>query len=827
MPFHTPHITTALVAPDTVLKTQKGKAFVERQISSNIYSLRVANSSIAVKVSDNSLIPGETVFFTKHDDHLVIEKLFHTRSPAIDQVDIAASLCKHELELTDKTTKTNSSNLIALVSIPQEGFYYAHSKDEALQILTLYSGADSSSLISEKLRQFGENVPLYIRFIQAPSGVPSAYVASRDDAVIEIEHYVRTEMKSDSMKNLPPAMITDFIAQRESVSLEELHRIDTVLAKGAANTTAAPLDSDALRISWMQLAHLILDTQIDLTPFVSAITQIASKLPEDFQNIVSELFKRNYTDSDLGFDPSILIDSVTDQQQINQEFISNLFRILGFSLEHDIAVESDEFFMSSETLPVKQALLSLLHFLQTSQSVNSNTVSGFAVNNDIVSGIYFLQNLEALSSLLKNSELDAETIPISGQQEQGILLKVTSVPDSENNGVILPFHRIDQQISSLLQTARSTILKTVDPGIFTGILLQHGSVAFRDFESLDAILHHAQQNGVNLDSLFKTFNVSWEKLIPYVFNSNDSFYSDLEEVLKSIYNTTHDGIENSAGSMGGKGNNPEIEQFKNVFLEKSMAFSFGKQDEIVTSFLKNIDKLLKTNEMLSNQQQFSALAKQSPGFKAALLFFIGCCVDSAGQTPVLKHHQILLQTFAEFIENGGYRTSSNEKEPESSQTTTAQLHQQIEKVLNRVESLQLLAKPVSTTEGEQQVLALPITLGNERTEVRIKLVKRFRKNKNSNKRGPFTVELHAHLTKLGEITAHINYELKKRITISLTCGNKQIQSRLKHASNELFEKLIAIGLPPVHLELTTQSSSPEKGSTQKTTLKQHKLDIIG
>jgi hypothetical protein len=101
----------------------------------------------------------------------------------------------------------------------------------------------------------------------------------------------------------------------------------------------------------------------------------------------------------------------------------------------------------------------------------------------------------------------------------------------------------------------------------------------------------------------------------------------------------------------------------------------------------------------------------------------------------------------------------------------------VEQLINKIESLQVLAKQVATPDGSSQILELPVKIGNEWTDVTLQIIKREAdKKKNSGEQKHFTVYLDAAPSRLGGIHTILDYEKGKNLSITMEFEHKEVTS---------------------------------------------------
>ncbi len=129
------------------------------------------------------------------------------------------------------------------------------------------------------------------------------------------------------------------------------------------------------------------------------------------------------------------------------------------------------------------------------------------------------------------------------------------------------------------------------------------------------------------------------------------------------------------------------------------------------------------------------------------------------------------------------------------------MQEQIEATLNRFESLQLLAKPTQTAEGQQQLLSLPMKFGDTWATVNLTFLKKRSKNKKEGKAKEFNVRMHVAPSQCGPIHVHMHYHKKHKLSIQLACDNDVtigwFTKNLAAIKNTLQEK----GIPFVELAI--------------------------
>ncbi|MCL2219824.1 MAG: hypothetical protein FWC23_07165 [Chitinispirillia bacterium] len=125
-----------------------------------------------------------------------------------------------------------------------------------------------------------------------------------------------------------------------------------------------------------------------------------------------------------------------------------------------------------------------------------------------------------------------------------------------------------------------------------------------------------------------------------------------------------------------------------------------------------------------------------------------------------------------------------------------------------LENLQLLASQTRGTELQQQVLALPVKIGEEWNEVHIKFVK-DRKDGGEKKKsgGHVSIYINVAPSKLGSVTAHLDFYPPSSLKLSLGFEKPEVTNWFRERYGELRGALAEAGLPGTALEFHTSRAA--------------------
>ncbi len=133
-------------------------------------------------------------------------------------------------------------------------------------------------------------------------------------------------------------------------------------------------------------------------------------------------------------------------------------------------------------------------------------------------------------------------------------------------------------------------------------------------------------------------------------------------------------------------------------------------------------------------------------------------------------------------------------------------------VLDRFESLQLLARQVATSQGNQQIIALPVKFGDGWTEVNIRLLRRRMKRRSKKSSDRFVVDVDVAPPALGPLHAHIDYHRARKLCLSVGFERKAACEWFRRHSDELTGSIRAGGFANVSLDFSFVMQKEERSA---------------
>jgi len=136
----------------------------------------------------------------------------------------------------------------------------------------------------------------------------------------------------------------------------------------------------------------------------------------------------------------------------------------------------------------------------------------------------------------------------------------------------------------------------------------------------------------------------------------------------------------------------------------------------------------------------------------------------------------------------------NERAPGTSPIADLAARFIAETALNKLEMLQMLARPAQTADGTQQILALPMKIGNEWTDVRVQLIKKHssgRKKKEGRKK--YYVQIDAEPAALGAVQARLDYSPRRDLLVILSFARESARRWFEEHTPAILSALGPVG----------------------------------
>ncbi len=150
----------------------------------------------------------------------------------------------------------------------------------------------------------------------------------------------------------------------------------------------------------------------------------------------------------------------------------------------------------------------------------------------------------------------------------------------------------------------------------------------------------------------------------------------------------------------------------------------------------------------------------------------------------------------------------------------------IEQLINRIESLQVLARQVVTPDGTSQILELPVKIGNEWTDVTLQIIKKEAPKKDgANAQKHFSICLDTAPSRLGGIHAVLDYEKGKNLSITMEFEQKEVASWFKVNQEKIRKSLQEGNIHFVSIHVKTVVDSDVNRGTEISSDRSTTFDI--
>lgn len=134
---------------------------------------------------------------------------------------------------------------------------------------------------------------------------------------------------------------------------------------------------------------------------------------------------------------------------------------------------------------------------------------------------------------------------------------------------------------------------------------------------------------------------------------------------------------------------------------------------------------------------------------------------------------------------------------QASAETLLKIRGTVESAINKLESLQLLARQTPLADGsQQQILALPMKIGNEWTELNIRFLKKESSQKRKKANGSsFNVQISIAPENLGAVSVKMDYIVKKSLKISMDFEKDTTRIFFQKHNAVIKNAIAELGLP--------------------------------
>ncbi len=657
--------------------------------------------------------------------------------------------------------------------------------------------------------------------------------------------------ESELLKSLPDSFLERILDERGALDVDALKLLDEELKKAGTTQISRISESQLEKLAqWINLA-------LDKPQLASTLAQrvpllLAQEIPLTINQLrtVNPLFQissEQFFLTDAAFEanaPDILLEK--------------LYNLIGYNRESAGNLENGN---------LKQALIDLLSRVDLSAPVSAEKLAA-----ELTEGLGKLSTLElgnlhaivassaeTLSAEIVSSEIPEIQFPFSRQDvAKAIENLIQSVHDKKGHiefdkqisSIISMISRVSEQqlttddksklisnLNNLAESLKSIVSENNPVGVISAvrilnlistsgktaleILTSSGQkmelpeVLFQRIASLDAqfpidknqMFQELQSARTSLNSLIEDAGAKKQSDASMIFGEFNKLSSTLNKLQASFAEAISFLDFPSRISPLSSDSIPDI-QLKLIAM----------RSELLTQASKSLQNMFSTVQDLQLFTEQFRTGRVLSSAEDALLKIGESLARSAQENGDKLMHKLkeLVSDFSQLQLDG----SSMKDEPALSRHQTAALLQgssdstklNVQNLLNRLESLQLLSSSTSTKFGEQQIISLPVKIGQEWTELQVKLVKEHRTKQVHAAAKNISVYLSVSPSTLGDISVHLDFKPPTQVRLSFQFERPQVKQWFRSQSEGIRNMLTGLGLTPTGMEFQSRRPSAE---TQK------------
>lgn len=770
------------------VKLQSGTGTIE--VENGTFYLKAGGERIAVTLpGSRRMHHGDTVRFSVHKEFIQITPLISgSTSQHFGTSDVVSLSADDE---SPPPLPLSSAVQVSEAIIP--GIYRFTDAEEALA----FTGQQGNRELLEQLRKLiAQEGAINLRINLVETGTSKVFYLSATDLSRTITT-LQQSFSSSLLSSLPVEVLQRLLIDRGSLRFPSLEQLDSLLRNFTAAIPGERAGSpDAQMNALVQWLHSALHTETPL-PDIARLAPLspASAMIADLNDALplQTLFSRKTSPATETFAVESVLTGTTDDKAA---FIEKIIHETGFTLEHLLASPSQSTGKTTSGHSIKSQLLSLLA-LSTSGESGSPAVQTqpAATGQSDPPGVTTTSS--AVFKLQK--EDSAETVPAT--YTMGISSGGSGGHPSS------PAGKAAEQIITILRNIFSILQKD-------HVLSSPKAVSPAAGTDTQQVSPFPGTSSGPSGAVNKTASVS-----EFILDLPDSAAATRPKTVKVI-----------------------TEQFETV---TTLLTSLRKSPEIISALSPEqylqLEKLSETVQRLVfrllHPETVDLKADPTPagvppqpadltGSETGGTFpslFRGT-LDAIGKIIELLQMDSDNALSAKTGENTRPDIEGKQSPPPRPQAGTEnqppregrirqQIIQTLSTAINRLESLQLLARQIPTNEGLQQIIALPVKFGNQWTDVNIRLLRR-KNRKNARQASRFTVFLDIAPKSLGAIHVLLEYQRKKQLQLSVEFERKATREWFSIHRKEIHNALSANGMKVGQLQLTlNRKNSPSRSQS--------------
>jgi hypothetical protein len=648
-----------------------------------------------------------------------------TPDKGADIESVASDITNKIIALGDRLARQLSSGGGAIDVVlrpqarPQEGYYQFDSVKEALEWIAKNKQVNED-IPWQKLSQMFGNGPVVLKVYDSAVGDVRASFVSPDKVGADIAHFTASSLAARVWNSLPQTTLVSILADTGHIPLDRLLQIDRLLSAyesvGAdappgstqSESGAAPA-SPGLAGAFAQWLSVALDKNVPAQAMVSRAPWPVSQQFGALLEAMEATVQNAGVSLDATTDPAAYAlskESVASSSS-RENALADLFERLGLNLEASL--------LKAESLDGSAA---------KPQSLKAQLLSLAAA-------------LDSAAGQTPSSGAAAQT----SQTQQGAAMAPQNTDAAASDALVRFARLLDDAAAHIevIQQATGGVQTAAGEG-FSGLStpLPPTLAAIRQAATtLDAL---ATSVGENVQSLSRDLSTAASQDVPQGAASpvaegpQDQNIQMQDSPVRSAQTTLADGLEVA-----------------------------GQIRALARDILQGVDRL--STDVASRetsparlQAAFEALAKNVAKGLDGLAAIVSERSQSARATALQQ----------DLAARAPQHPGKTEQDAAASQRTALDtLRAQVEHVLTRVESLQVLAKQVSVADGVQQVISLPIKIDGQWTDVMVKFLKRKNSQAKDRSKKNVSVVIRVAPEVLGNIAVYMDYAGKQSLGLRM------------------------------------------------------------
>lgn len=696
-------------------------------------------------------------------------------------------------------------NLIEVINADLEKIIVEQNKQEAPQSeKTVYETIQTLKKITgDFIQQLSEGNQRLFELLNVE--YQSKPAAESQAAAPQVEITEFTSQLSGLLKNLTEAVkgeITEYLSSQQHVK-EETGQIDRIEIEKLLNTLLQFVEKQKQEIQhYNDLLRDVVSIEAKqlVNTLIGKTSDIITRIAEQLEALLKSITNRQNIPLNMIESQNAAIKQITEDK-INSFFrpLDNLLNALGATLKPIQTGHGSTSQIQALTDNIYKAIV---------DSRSSMTDEIAALSQDII------KNVESRKGY-------------SIGHINAAIKRLIDIVNSLNN-----------KLSPLLTAEKAPI-----ENAFRDILQHFNTASAHWSKESTAALSNMEQHFANIvQELKESFSQSIMQQVSAQKDSKGQLDSFVSKILQGSISETADSVKQLASQISNHFKSPRFSSLGN--LQQQLQSTFKAVESSLKSMMINLrntisggeEKFINSiHELQKGESSQATASKNIQSIANRLSYDISRILDNT-----LKEMMTLLEKMAKEVEknpehllrqlnntviqtkqeidqliktiNRQIVNLSSRAERAFDTTLPDGIRRQVETALSQLETLQLLAKPTPTSEGQQQILSLPMKIGDEWTDVNILLIKKRDKSKSKISSDKFAVRMYVSPSQCGPIIVNMDYHVKHKLTVRIEFEKNDARNWFNKYKEQLIAALRENGMSLVALSL---ESAPRKEPAKK------------